>query len=309
MLVYVDTDISLGTPGAEIDDGAALAVLLRAAPSAVAAVGCVHGNVSVQSVAHNAARALHMLGADVPLGRGAEQPLVEDKRWFTDWQKGYGPTPPHPVDESLPHAVDLLIRTVREAEDPVTLLAIGPLTNLALALRLAPDIAGRVAQVITMGGSFTPDPQPEFNTHCDPEAAHIVLSAGWPVRMLGLELTRQIAFTRGMFAALPDGDPLAALLKGQAEGWITRVEGEGWEQGGCSLHDAVAAVALLHSEWFEFAEAEVDVILHPENQRGITRLSTPTGSGPTVQVATAMQHDAVRDFIFAALHDDLPARA
>ncbi len=304
MSIYIDTDISLGTPGAEIDDGVALAVLLRAAPSKVAAIGCVHGNADIQSTVYNAARVLHLLNVDIPIGRGAEQALIEEKHWFADWQQGYGPTPPYQLPQYLPHAVDLLIHTVRTAVNPITILAIGPLTNLALALRLAPDIINSVAQVIAMGGSFTADAQPEFNTHCDPEAAHIVLTAGWPVCLLGLEVTRQIIFKREIFEGLPVGDSLAALLKEQADGWITRVEEEGWENGGCGLHDAVAATALLHPEWFEYKEAMVEVVAHPADQRGITRVSPPTENGPTVQVATGMQCDLVRDFILAILQTD-----
>ncbi len=302
MHVYVDTDISLGTPGAEIDDGAALIALLRAAPGAVLAVGTVFGNAPVDTTTQNAARLLDALGTGIPLGRGAERALVQDNAWFEPWQHGYGPTPPHPMPDALPHAVDLLIDTVRRAPEPVTLLALGPLTNLALALRLAPDILEGVREVVTMGGSFGADPQPEFNAHSDPEAAHIVLGAPWPVRLLGLEVTRQVLFTRADFAALPAADPAAGLLRQQAPGWIERVEGQGWERGGCGLHDAVAAAALLHPEWYAFEPAAVEVVLHPAAQRGATRVARPAAASPArLRVAAGLDAPAVKSFILNLL--------
>jgi inosine-uridine nucleoside N-ribohydrolase len=196
--VLVDTDVSLGTPRAEIDDGAALILLLRALKKDVLAVTTVHGNVRVDLATQNTLRLLSYLNhPDLPVGRGAAHPLVEDEAWFADWQAGYGPTPPWPAPADLPLAANLIIDTVRTHPGAVTLLAVGPLTNLALAARLAPEIVGEVKEVISMGGSFgETDPVPEFNARCDPEAAAIVINAGWPLRLIGLDITSQVIFTR-----------------------------------------------------------------------------------------------------------------
>ena len=144
--------------------------------------------------------------------------------------------------------------------------------------------------MMTMGGSLAENPEPEFNAHCDPEAAHIVLNASWPLRLIGLEITNQVQFSRADFAALPDANPALALLKAQADGWISRVESMGWGYGGCALHDALAVAAVFDPSLFEWRETAVSVTLHPENQRGITRAAPHVGS----LVETAVSVDVAR---------------
>ncbi len=302
-MILVDTDISLGTPHAEIDDGAALIVLLRALGEQVTAVTTVHGNVAVELATQNACRLLSYLQReDIPIGQGAALPLIEDPAWFEGWQKEYGRTPPFPIPHPIQPAAELIIDTIRAHPGQVTLLALGPLTNLALAVRLAPDIVGKVREVVTMGGSFgQQNPVAEFNVRCDPEAAHIVLTAPtssrgqavWPIRLLGLNITRQVLFSKADFARLPS-HPALNLLKQQAPGWIDRVAAQGWETGGCSLHDAVAVAALLDESLFEWQETAVTVELHNPKKRGVTLF----GNGKqNVRVATQIDAQRCADLI------------
>lgn len=309
--VFVDTDISLGTPGAEIDDGAALIMLMHAPSLDVRGVGTVHGNVPVEQATHNARRLLSRLGhEETPVGRGVGLPLIEDPSWFAEWQSRYGPTPPWPGGDTLPTAVELLIETVRAAPGEVSVLALGPLTNLAIAARLAPDIVHSVREVVAMGGSFGhAAPTAEFNVRCDPEAAHIVFSAGWPLRLLGLEVTRQVLFSRHDFARLPDDDRALRLLKSQAPGWIDVVEAEGWEEGGCALHDAVAVAALLDETLITYVNASVNVELADPARRGITALKPleeGQGNG-TARVAVAIEADRCHDLILSCLEGKCPS--
>lgn len=292
MVILFDTDIGLGTPRAEIDDGAALVLLLRALGEKVAGVTAVHGNASLENVMHNSRRLLTYLErTDIPLGRGAASGLVEQKEWFAPWEAEYGPTSPWPPLQAEPLAANLIIDTIRAHPGEVVILAVGPLTNLALALRLAPDIVGQVRQVVAMGGSFgQEEPEPEFNTHCDPEAAQAVLNAGWPIQLIGLNITTQILFSRADFAALPDSNPTLTLLKQQAPGWIERVEAMGWEQGGCALHDALAVAAVMDPSLFTWQQTAVTVELCNPQLRGATYLRE--ASDGKVSVATAV--DAVR---------------
>ena len=219
-MVYLDTDISLGTPGAEIDDFAALLMLLRSPQIELAGIGSVFGNAPVQDVDVNLARLLSGLDrADVPTASGAAAPLQGNMDWFAEWQAGYGATPPFDFPRPNQSSAELLIDLARAHPGELIILAIGPLTNLALALRRAPEIAGQVARVIAMGGLFN-TVNPEFNIHCDPTAAQAVLQAGWPLTLLGMEITRQMAFSHAAFAALPEANPAMRLFKGQAEGWI-----------------------------------------------------------------------------------------
>jgi purine nucleosidase len=295
-LVYLDTDISLGTPGAEIDDGAALIALLHSPHSKLMGIGSVHGNVPVNVATQNLIRLLSLLGRnDLPVGVGAAQPLLENKKWFTEWQAGYGPTPLWEIDRHLPTAANLLIDLARASERKICLLAIGPLTNLALALRLAPDIIKKIERVVAMGGSFgVPKPEAEFNIRCDPEAAQMVFSSGLPLRLLGLEITKQIVFFRDDFSSLPDSNLAVRLLKQQATGWIDRVEQAGWERGGCALHDAVAVAALLNEEFFQFREMGVSVELSKGIQRGITRFDEQKENMENKKTEVAVRVDASR---------------
>jgi inosine-uridine nucleoside N-ribohydrolase len=304
--VFVDTDIGLGTPGAEIDDGAALRVLLRAPQVEVCALGTVHGNVSVEVATHNARRLLAYEGrADIPVGRGAALPLVEDPRWFAAWQAGYGPTEPwpggapRPGGDELPAADRLLIDMVRRYPHQMSLLALGPLTNLAQAIQREPDIVPLVREVVVMGGSYDSTAQTaEFNFRSDPDAAAVVVQAGWPLRLLGLEVTRRVHFSRARFASLPDSPPALGLLKRQAPGWIDRIEGQGWDSGGCSLHDAVAAAALLDEALCSYVETGVSVELTDPARRGLVAFGPPTRGA---RVAATIEAARCRDLIWALL--------
>jgi len=232
---------------------------------------------------------------DIPVGIGAARPLIENKKWFAQWQAGYGSTTLWQIDHNLPSAANLLIDLVRASARKISILAIGPLTNIALALRLAPDITQKIKCVIAMGGSFGARiPMAEFNIHCDPEAAQIVFTSGLPVRLLGLEITKQIIFSREDFASLPDSNPALRLLKQQAPVWIDRVEQAGWESGGCALHDAVAATALLNEDMFQFREMGVSVELSKGKQRGVTWFDEQKTMAKNLTSEVAIRVDAAR---------------
>jgi inosine-uridine nucleoside N-ribohydrolase len=302
-LVYVDTDVSLGTPGAEIDDGAALIFLLRNSKIEVVGAGSVFGNVPLPDAALNLDRLLTWLDAEhVPLALGTPKPLLADMAWFESWQTGYGvtlPWTPRPVDIL---AANLIVDTVRRRPHQVSLLSLGPMTNLALAVGLAPDIATLTREVIVMGGSFnSQNPAPEFNARCDPEASQIVFDAGWDVHILGLDITRRIHFSRQDFASLPEGNPAVKLLRTQAPGWIERVEQMGWEQDGCALHDAVAAAYLVDDSLFRTEETCVDVERVDPDLRGATRFSSVENGKPGVKVVTGVDTARCRELIWSYL--------
>lgn len=300
-LVYVDTDVSLGTPGAEIDDGAALIFLLHHKGVNVVSAGSVFGNAPVRDTSLNLDRLLTWLdGEHIPLGLGAERPLLADTHWFESWQSEYGKTLPWQSRPVTFLAANLLIEMIRSHPRQVSILSLGPMTNLALAVRLAPDIIPLTQQVIVMGGSFNVlNPAPEFNTRCDPEAAQIVINSGWNVHILGLDITRRVHFSRFDFSSLPDGNPAVELLRSQAPAWIDRMEEMGWEQDGCALHDAVAAAYLADETIFEVEEAGVDVELAMPDQRGITRFLHASAGKPVVRVVTDVDVQKCRDLIWA----------
>jgi inosine-uridine nucleoside N-ribohydrolase len=295
LFIYIDTDLGLGTPGAEIDDGAALLMLLNNPAVEIAGIGSVFGNVPVEDATRNLARLLEMSGrADIPLAQGAAGPLEGDMDWFAEWQAGYSTTLPFQYDPPKESSADMLVRLARAYPERLSVIAIGPSTNLALALEKAPDIALKIKQVVAMGGSF------EFNVHCDPSAARRICAAEWPLTLLGLDITRQAAFSRAKFATLPESNPILSLLKEQASGWITRVESMGWEKNGCSLHDAVAAACLLQPNLFNSVPVEIKISNGSDLPLGTTLISpVPRSQGSTTRVVGAFKAKKCRDFIWS----------
>jgi len=300
-LVYVDTDVGLGTPRAEIDDGAALIFLMRNKLIDIVGAGSVFGNVPIHDAALNLDRLLTWLGGEhIPLGLGAEKPLVANAAWFESWQSVYGKTLSWNLRPATYLATNLIIQTIHAYPGQVSILSLGPMTNLALAIRLEPSIIPLTREVIVMGGSFNVlNPEPEFNVRCDPEAAQIVFTSGWNVHILGLDITRRIHFSRRDFASLPDGNPAVELLRGQAPGWIDRMEAMRWEQDGCALHDAVAAAYLVDDTIFQTETINVEVELANPASRGITRFSPATENLPIVRVVTDLDTVKCRDLVWS----------
>jgi inosine-uridine nucleoside N-ribohydrolase len=304
-LIYVDTDIGLGTPGAEIDDAAALALLWTADRLECIGAGSVFGNVPGRDALTNLCRLRSFFGRpDLPVGRGADLPLVEGMEWFAEWRAQYGPTLPFETPGSLPTATQLMIDLARAYPHQVTLLAIGPLTNLALAARLAPEFVPLVKQVVIMGGACASgEDAAEFNLHSDPEAAQIVLSAGWEVALIGLDVTRQVTFSRQEFAALKGAHPATRLLREQAPAWIDRMEKMGWGVDGCGLHDAIAVSYLLDPSLLEFKKTGVRVELHDRARRGMIFCDETDPALPQVWVASGIHAPACHDRIWSGIQD------
>jgi len=301
--ILIDTDVSLGTPYAEIDDGAALIALLNSSAE-IQGITTVYGNVPVPDATTNVLRLLGFAGReDIPVAQGAEQAFVEDPQWLAflhRWQSQYGETPAWPGLRPAESATDLIGEIVRQHPDEITLLAFGPLTNLAMAIQGLPGLVNQVKEIVMMGGSLHDAEQAEFNIRNDPEAAMQVLQAGWPIRLLGLEITRQVLFTIADLTTLDGKDPALAMLQQQAAQWVPIVEAQGWEVGGCALHDAVAVAAVFHPEIFQFVPVSVQVIMDDHRARGVVQVERNV-SDSRLQMAVAVDADACHDWILQAL--------
>jgi inosine-uridine nucleoside N-ribohydrolase len=213
--ILLDTD-----PG--IDDALALFLALASPEVHLEAITTVSGNVSVEQTTTNALALLTLAGrSDIPVARGCGAPLL---RQHVDAAEVHGhngvgevtlPTPQ--IQPIAQHAVDLIIGTVLQAPGAITLVPIGPLTNIALAVRREPRIAQLVREVVIMGGALRVPgnitPSAEFNIYADPEAASIVLHAGWPIRLVSLDTTLKVALDREQIDELTQrgGKVLTAL--------------------------------------------------------------------------------------------------
>jgi purine nucleosidase len=188
--ILIDTDTAS-------DDAVALIMALRSATAHVIAITTVAGNVPVRQATRNALYTAELCGADTPVYPGAEKPLARPlttAEWFHghDGLGDHGYPPPSRSAEKQ-HAVEAIIATIRANPD-LTVVTLGPLTNIALALSQAPDIAHNVGRCVVMGGAPCCEgnvtPAAEYNMWVDPEAARIVLRSGLPVELVGWQLCR-----------------------------------------------------------------------------------------------------------------------
>jgi purine nucleosidase len=191
--MIIDTDTAS-------DDAVALILALREPAVEVVAITVVAGNVPLAQASRNARYTVELCGAEVPVYEGAERPLVREPHTATFFHgedglgdRGY-PLPRRPP--AAAHAVRALVEGVR-AHHGLVLVTLGPLTNLALALAEAPDIASRVGRCVVMGGAACTvgnvTPAAEYNIWCDPEAARACFRSGLPIEMVGWELSRGAA--------------------------------------------------------------------------------------------------------------------
>lgn len=274
-LVILDTD-----PG--VDDALALLYLSARPDLKLLAITTVFGNADVETTTRNALWLRDRMGLLASVHRGAEAPLngqrgaapvhVHGENGLGDIDLS-GPSLPGP-DAGTAHA--RIIELVRAHPGAVTLVAIGPLTNLALALRAAPDIADLVAGVTIMGGAFARGnvtPYAEANIHNDAEAAAAVLAASWPVTLVPLDATRSCVLSTA--AARAAGDFVETITRGYAAAYAAH---EGLD--GCPLHDVAALVSLTTPELFTVTTTPVGVARSGE-RRGQT---LAIDGGPPVRV-------------------------
>jgi purine nucleosidase len=259
----IDTD-----PG--IDDALALFFALATLDVQLEAVTTVSGNVSVDKTTRNALSLLDLAGrGDVPVARGADRPLLRPAVYadYVHGRNGVGDVelPPPRREPAALHAVEMIIQTILSAPGEITLVTLGPLTNLALAVRREPRIAEAVREVVSMGGALrvpgNVSPAAEFNIYADPHAAQIVFSAGWPIRLVSLDVTQQTVMAREQFATLAGtGHPVTRTIQAMTDFYYDQFAGpRGIES--LSMHDPLCVAAALYPDLIEWRRAYVEVEL------------------------------------------------
>jgi inosine-uridine nucleoside N-ribohydrolase len=266
------------------DDAVALVVAAHHAD--LVGVTTVGGNAPLADVTDNALLTCQLFGIDVEVHAGSARPLVAAPRHAPEVHgvSGFaGPSLPEPARRpASDRAVEYLIETVR-GEEGLWLVPIGPLTNVALAFRQAPDVPGRLAGVSFMGGSATVGnrtPVAEFNVLVDPEAAAVVLDSGARIHMAGLDLTTQFPVDDALSADVRAiGGAGAVVLADLFDAYLDRAEElTGVRRGG--LHDPCAVLAVTHPEVVRSELRRVDVELSGSLTRGMTvvdRRPAPAG--------------------------------
>ncbi len=258
----------------------AIAIMLAAGNPSIDLLGIttVAGNQTIEKVTCNALAVCAAAGIRVPVAQGAGRPLVVPQMVADDIHGDTGldgPVLPEPEFELDPrHAVEFIIDTVM-AHEPKTvhLVPVGPLTNIALAMRMEPRIVERVKSVVLMGGAYTRGnvtPHAEFNLYVDPDAADAVFRADWDVTMVGLDLTHQALATAELQERVREiGGPISEFVL-DIWGFIGRTYEQQYEFDAPPVHDACCVAALIDPAVFTTAKADVQVELHGEWTRGTT---------------------------------------
>jgi inosine-uridine nucleoside N-ribohydrolase len=260
--IILDTD-----PG--IDDALALFLAFASPEIQLEAITTVSGNVHVDLTTHNALALLELAGRmDIPVARGCEGPLlVKYVDADVHGSNGLGGIVlPHPKTQPVfQHAVELIIEKVMDAPGEITLVAIGPLTNIALALRREPRIAQSVREVVIMGGALrvpgNVTPIAEFNIFCDPHAAHIVLHAGWPIRLVTLDTTTVTLLQREQVETLARRESKITDFIKQATAYYFDIFGAAEDVTGFQMHDPLCLAAAFQPELLTWQPVYVDVEL------------------------------------------------
>ncbi len=290
--LILDTDPSAGIPGADVDDVLALALAVGSPEIRLEGVTVVHGNVELEDGVASALAALEALGRpDVPVYAGAARALIRDRAEVSAFLRARRDDPlAHELWRGVPRpapgrtaragsAAAFIAETVLASPGEVTLVPIGPLTNVATALLLEPGVATAVRRIVFMGGNLQcthPGVAPvEFNVANDPEALHVVLASGAPLTMIGLDVTTRTHLTPEQLAAVADADtPAARLVRRIAAPWIRFVQARRGIPG-CWLHDPLAVAAAVEPGLVRTERLEVGVELRGEATYGLTLARRP----------------------------------
>ena len=303
-----------------IDDALALIVASHLSDSLeICAVTTVAGNVSIDDATENTKAVLGLLGRiDIEIARGAAGPIAH--KWTTSAQvhgeQGLGTlrrsdllAGPELSDLS---AVELILQQARRHSGELSIIATGPLTNLALALRAYPDLREHVASVVAMGGAFerggNVTPVAEYNFYVDPLAADIVMTSGLDVTVLPLDITHEVLVSRGRLeswrARLDQAGrpPVASFSLDILDFYVDAYGAAG--KGAAAMHDPVAVIAAARPDLFAFRESPVRVEARDEAGRGQSiEASAPASGAGLVKVPASVDSagclEILSDAIFA----------
>ena len=297
--IILDTD-----PG--VDDAMAIFLALRSPELKVEAITAVSGNVPLEMTLPNALRLVEIAGrTDVPVAGGASVPLVRRliTAKYVHGNNGLGgvdfPAPKlKPVAES---ATALISRLVRSNPDQVTIVAVGPLTNIATLLRADPEIAGMIPQIVIMGGSLSGGnitPAAEFNLYVDPEAARIVFDAGIPLTMVGLDVTEKVLLREEHIRILEAAQNPVSQAAGKIMRATLNRAHKGIDATVIAMHDPLTVASLIDPKLLKLQDYYVEVETEGELTAGMTvgYAHAPVRPSAPMAAATAPQADIDTSF-------------
>lgn len=294
----------------------AMAILLALGNPNIDLIGVttVGGNQSLEKVTYNARATLEMAHAtNIPVHAGCDRPMIRPLEVAAAVHGETGldgvtlPKPTRQLDEG--HAVNWIINTIMSSEPgTITLVPTGPLTNIAMAVRMEPRIVSRVKEVVLMGGGYHVgnwSAVAEFNIKTDPEAAHVVFNEDWPITMVGLDLTHQALCTPQVQAKIDAiGTPLSAFASGLMD-FFRKAYQNNQDFIDPPVHDPCTVAYLIDHSVVQTRRCPLDVEIKGDLTLGMTvadlRGPEPSASECHTQVATKLDFNKFWDLIIDAL--------
>jgi inosine-uridine nucleoside N-ribohydrolase len=293
------------------DDAVALMLACGHPDLDLLAVTTVAGNVTIEKTTRNALRVLSLVGCDdVPVGRGASEPLERPLHTAEDIHGKSGLDGPEEIPDASfgcdeRDAVALISDTIEASSEPVTLIPVGPLTNIALFLREHQELKNRIAHISLMGGSMglgNTTPAAEFNIYVDPEAAREVFESGLPITMSGLDITHQAAAGPDERERLRETGRVGVVVAGFLDFFAATYERTfGFDSP--PLHDPVAVAAVLEPDLLKTRPMRVDVECESDLTRGETVCDFygVTGKKPNAEVGVDLDRENFFELLYGAL--------
>jgi purine nucleosidase len=314
--IILDTDLAMGAPGSDIDDGFALALAHADPDIQLDLVTTVNGNTDVETatiLAGELARRLDL--GDVPVVKGAATALIRPDvvREPAESVAALRDSVPPPTPG---YAAAAIVEHVMAHPGEITIVAIGPLTNIATALNLEPRLAANVAEIVIMGGMFfgtmpSHELPGEWNVWVDPEAAQAVLRSGMPQRWVGLDVTLQVRLTREHARRMLEAESAFAPFAGESTlAWIDHIHernpGSARDADSCAMHDPLAVAVVTRPDLVEFREAAVTVVTGEGPARGIMLTDVRESAEPppaNCRVAASVDADGFTEHFLRLITD------
>ena len=288
--IIIDTD-----PG--VDDALTFLLALASPEIQLEALTITQGNVTVEKGTRNALAVLEFLGASyIPVAKGCSLPMVGPLLASDIVHGGSGlgeANLPEPTTKPVPqHAIDYLIERFLAEPGEISLFAIGPLTNVALAIRKEPRFAGAVREMVIMGGAIREGgnitPQAEFNIYADPHAAHVVFHSGIPITLIPLDVTHKCMLYAEQIRRLGEqGSPISHFIADATATYINFTKKKTGVDG-CALHDPLTLATIIAPELLTLEEHFVDVDISSGPSMGSTFADFYHSTGKSANMKVAL---------------------
>lgn len=298
--IILDTD-----PG--IDDALAFLLLAASPEISIEAITVTHGNTTVDKCAKNALQIAELCNlVNVPIARGASEPLVKTlsvaEETHGDGGLGYAVLPEPALKLSASPAVELIINLVHKYPGEITLLCIGPMTNLALAILRDPSIVPLIKDVVSMGGTIhapgNATPSSEYNVFCDPHAFDVVIRAGITFTLVPLDVTYECLFQKRHMDRIQSKNPAVRKFIDDSTRFYMEFHDEYQSIDGCAINDPLAAALLIKPDLVEYVDYHVTVELKGDHNVAKTSADhfKAMGKAPNSKVAMKVDVEAFMDF-------------